>query len=147
MSTSAIGTIKDALVAALKLRANLAGVNIFSGFVGVEEAGVECIALEDARLVEVAAAMGGNRIETWEIDGEVAAVKPWTGGTTELTIKAARDRAVALLAEIETHLNDTYAGELPSAQLIGAELSDLIGAEGRVCVISFTLSMQQMKNP
>ncbi|MBU0630998.1 MAG: hypothetical protein KKC80_08855, partial [Candidatus Margulisbacteria bacterium] len=71
MSTSQVGTVIDAIRAALILRANLSGVNVFSGPVSHEEAGEECIAFGDMRLVDGTLAMGGKRKGTWDIDGEI----------------------------------------------------------------------------
>lgn len=146
MSTSAVGSVLDTIVAALKALSGLTGVNVFSGPVGAEEAGREWIIFDEARLVEVAAAMGGNREETWDVDGALMAAKPWQG-TTELSIEAARDRALAILAEIETHLNDTYTGNLPDVELTNARLTQDFGPEGRSCLIEFTFRLLTIKNP
>ena len=145
MSTSSLGTTLDAVQAGLAARPGLADVNVFSGPVSIEEAGQECIAFGDARLNEEAMAMGGNRWEVWTIDGELRVVKTWEGSTEE-TIKAARDRALELFAEIETYLNDTYTGDLPDVEVSSGELQQLIGGEGRVCRLIFTLQMKDEKN-
>ena len=147
MSTSAIGTTIDDIRAGLASRAGLSEVNVFSGTVPVEEAGRECIALGYATLSEVAAAMGGVREETWTLAGsEIRVIAGWQGDT-EATIKAARDRALEILAEVEGYLNDTYTGSLPSAQLTGAELSQNFVAEGRECRVTFELTIENIKNP
>ena len=145
MSTSSLGTVLDAIRAALILRSNLTGVSVFSGPVSLEEAGQECIAFGDARLDENAMAMGGNRWEVWNIEGEIRIVKPWAG-STEQTIKAARDRALALFAEIETHVNDTYKGALPDVEVSSGSMEQWSG-EGRICRLLFTLQMKDDKNP
>jgi hypothetical protein len=146
MSTSAIGTVLDAIRAALVLRVGLLDVNVFSGPVPLETAGLECIAFGDGKLKEAEDTMGGNREETWEVEGETCANKSWEG-TVEATIKAARDRAVALLAELESHLNDTYDGDYPNVDLTAGEMVQEFTAEGRRCSIYFTLTVTAHKNP
>lgn len=147
MTTSAIGTTIDAIRAGLASRSGLSEVNVFSGTVPVEEAGRECIALGYATLSEEAAAMGGTREETWTVTGsEIRVVTPWQR-YTEATIKAARDRALEILAEVEGYLNDTYVGTLPDAQLTAAELSQNFVAEGRECRVTFEMTISGLKNP
>jgi len=146
MSTSAIGTVLDAIRAALILRAGLSGVNVFSGVVSLEEAGLECLAYDGGLLAEDSSSMGGNKLEVWDIDGEIRVFKPWAGDT-ELTIKAARDRALAIFAELETHLNDTYAGNMPDVEVIRGEIAGAYNPEGRICNLTFTMKIQALKNP
>lgn len=148
MSTSAIGTQLDAIRAGLVLRSGLSGVNVFSGPVSFEEAGLECIAFGDATLDETFGAMGGNRRETWTVKGEIRKViKSWASSTEE-TIKAARDRDLVLFAEIESYINDTYnTGTLPDANITAGELAQGFGPDGRWCSLLFDLQIRAMKNP
>lgn len=146
MSTSAIGTTLDAIRAGLVLRDGLAGVNVFSGPVAYEEAGLECIAMGDAVLTEVAFAMGGAREETWTVHAETYVLKPWAGDT-ELTIASARDRALALWAEVESYLNDTYTGSLPDASMESGEMEQGFGPDGRWCRLRFDFRVTAVKNP
>jgi len=145
MSTSAIGTTLDALCDGL--RAQLTGVNVYSADVSLEEAGLECIAFMGASLEESAAAMGGTREETWRIQAAVQTIlKPWQDDA-ERTIRAARDRALELFAEVETYCNDTYVGSYPDVEVEAGELMQTYSVEGRVCALSFTVTLRQMKNP
>jgi hypothetical protein len=146
MSTSAIGTVLDDLREALTLRVGLNGVSVYSGSVPAEEAGPECIAFGNGRLTEVELSMGGNRLETWVVGGETRVVKPWQG-TTELTIASARDRALEIFAELETHVNDTYTGALPDVTVTSAEMESDYVAEGRECRVAFELTVRAAKNP
>jgi hypothetical protein len=147
MSTSVIGSQLDAIRAGLAALPALYPVNVFSGEVSPEEAGPECIAFGNATLSEVAISMGGSREETWAVSGEVRVVQAWAGDT-ESTIAAARDRVLALLAEIETYLNDTYdGGPLPDANLTDADIQNTYGPEGRICSLGFTFSIRAHKNP
>lgn len=147
MSTSAIGTVLDALRAALILRANLTGVQVYSAAVSLEEAGLESIEFGDAELVEEELAMGGSKLETWDVEcALVGQAKPWQGDT-EATIKAARDRALALFAEVETHVNDTYTGTYPHVVVAAGKLESGYGPETRACRLTFTLRVMAVKNP
>jgi len=147
VSGTSIGTVMDALVAALSQRPNLSEVKVSSGPLSPEDAGLESIELGEARLVQSPAAMGGNVEENWNIDGDIyCSGKPYQGSDEE-TIKAARDRALVLLAELETHVNDTYAGSLPDMILTGATLTPLAFDEGRRYHLQFTLTMGNLKNP
>ena len=146
MTTSAIGSQLDAIRAGLAAVGGLSGVNIFSGVVGVEEAGQECVAFGNGTLEEVELSMGGNRLETWQIGGEVYVVKPWAG-TTETTIEAARDRALAIFALVETYINDTYSGTMPDVAVNEGEIENGYGTEGRWCLLSFGFKLRASKNP
>jgi len=146
VSTSAIGTILDAIVAGIDALGALDGVNIFSGPVlRMEEAGEEAVFLGDCRLTEVEMAMGS---ETWTIQGEViTAGKTWQG-TTEQTIKASRDRTLAIFAALETYLNDTYTSPLPDVTVTSAELIPFLSPEiGRGTSLQFELTVKASKNP
>jgi hypothetical protein len=146
MSTSQLGAVVDAIRAGLAALPGLADVNVFSGVVPVEEAGLECIAFGDGRLEEVAASMGGNREETWVIGGELRVLKTWQGDT-ESTIKAARDRGLEIFAQVETYLNDTYVGSLPDVQLTSADIYSTFVAEGREFRLAFELTIENIKTP
>ena len=146
MSTSAIGATLDAIRAGLVALPNLAEVNVFSGAIPVEEAGLKCIAFGDGDLREIAFAFGGSRQETWDITGQIRTVSAWQGDT-ESTIKAARDEALDVFAELETYLNDTYTSTLPGTQITDASISSTFGPEGRVCSIAFTFQILAVKNP
>jgi hypothetical protein len=146
MSTSAIGTVLDAIRAALVLRSGLSGVNVYTGRVSVEEAGTECIAFGGGTLTEIRQAMGGNKLETWEIGGETRVVKPWQG-TTETTIKAARDRVLAIFAQVETHINDTYTGDYPDVEISAGDIDPTFGPEGWTCSLTFSMTIRALKNP
>ena len=147
MSTSAVGTVLDDIRAALILRGALTGVNVFSGPVSEEEGGQEFVWFGNATLVETPASMGGNLFDTWEISGEVwAAMKSWQGDT-ETTIKAARDRALAVFAQIEAHINDTYVGSYPDVTITAGELRQGVIPDGRRAAVNFTLTLQDIKNP
>jgi hypothetical protein len=146
MSTSFIGTTLDSIRAGLVNLSGLSGVNVFSGSVPMEEAGLECAAFGNGRLNEESMSMGGNRLEVWTIGGEIRVVKGWQG-TTEATIKAARDRALEIAAEIESYLNDTYTGPLPYVEMTTGEIEGTFNPDGRVCSLGFEFTVKAAKNP
>lgn len=146
-TTSPIGSVLDGLRAAFALRPGLAGVNLFTGAVGLEAAGLECVVLgDDCDLSEIAATMGGGRDETWNVSGQLRIVRPWAD-SIEATFKAARDRALAVLAEIEIEINDSYTGHLPDVELAKANLNTMPAADGAECRVTFTLAVLATKNP
>jgi hypothetical protein len=142
--SDSIATVLDSLSAAWAF--HLTGVNIFSGPVGVEEAGLECVAFGNGKLVEVNLAGGGIQEETWTIGGEVRVVRSWQG-STEQTIAAARTRAEAIWAIVATSINDTYIGQLPHVDVTGGEIVSSVVAEGRECRRAFELTIQIVTNP
>ena len=146
MSTSAIGTVLDAIRAGLAARPGLTDVNVFTGPISREEAGLECIAFGEARLNEEPHTMGGNKAETWDVDGETRVVESWQGDTED-TIEAARDRALELFAEVETYLNDTYVADLPNVKVTSGSLTQDITPDGRACSLLFTMTVRAVKNP
>jgi hypothetical protein len=146
MSTSVLGTTLDAIVDGLNARPNLSTVNVFSGAVSMEEAGLECVALGSAELEESPSAMGGNRLEEWKVYGELLALAAWQGDT-ETTIRHARDRAFELFAEVESYINDTYTGSLPDVAVTAGKIDTTFGPDGRYCTLGFTLTVRYLKNP
>ena len=146
MSTSALGTALDALVAGLAALAALDGVAVVSGDIPLEDGGLEAIVLGDCELEDVALTMGGGRQETWTVEGVIRAAKPWDG-TTETTIAAARDRCLEIFAQLETYLNDTYTSQVPDISLESASLQQYPDPEQRVAVLLFKLSVLNVKNP
>lgn len=109
-TTSKIAAVEDALVAALKLRPGLAGVQVDIGPLGDENAREHIqIGVGVGASVSVQQEWGalGNRQrdESGVIHGEIYVKKPGAGASA---IRAARDRAWELLAEVEEQLRDDY---------------------------------------
>jgi hypothetical protein len=146
MSTAVVGSVLDSIRSGLVAVTALKDVNVFSGPVPLDEAGLECVAFGDARLAEEPAAMGGEREERWTVDGEIRVLKSWEG-TTETTIAAARTRALAIYAAVETYINDTYTGSLPDVSMSDGELRQSYLPDGRVCSVLFSVLIVQLKNP
>lgn len=149
MSVSQIGTVLDDIRSGLVARAGLASVGVFTGGVSETEAEgyLETIEFGDADLSESQHTAGGNRLEEWTVDGSLIARASWQGDA-EPTIKAARDRALEMFAEVETYINDTYLdGDLPDVNVTAGKMESGYGPDQRACRISFTLTVQALKNP
>lgn len=136
----------DAIRAGLVLRPGLSHAQVFSGPVGLEEAGLACIAFGEGRLSEDPFTMGGNRAEVWTIDGEARAFEV-RKATTEQTISAARSASLLLFAELESYVNDSYTGEYPDVQVTAGEMRQSFTVDGRSCSLAFTLTITAEKNP
>lgn len=139
MATSTVPAVLDALRTALDARPGLDGVSIFTGPAG-DEAGLESIEFFDVEdwSLEFANLGGSKRDEEYSLQGFVWIVKPGAG---ETTIKAARDRAIAIYIEIESQLRtDPKVGErllwaLPNTARLTQRMSD----KGRVAILEFTV--------
>jgi hypothetical protein len=117
----------DALRAALVLRAGLSGVNIFTAGVDQQSAGTEHILLgleaietdgeyETMPMAEVS--------EEYDVDGFSWVQKPGAG---ETVIKAARDRAFALLEEVSDYLTSVNTSTAATVAALGVDDARLTG--------------------
>jgi hypothetical protein len=100
-ATSRLGELIDAMAATLEARSGLAGVNILTGPASDEELGIEYIALAIGEIqLPKRFAAAGNRLalETLTIPCELQARAEGAGNPAR---KVARDRALALYAEVE----------------------------------------------
>jgi len=146
MSTSTIPAVLDALVDALKAVPGLSGVGVFSGPAG-DSGVVECIEIgSEIQITESAAGMGGIRDERFDVEGSVFAIKP---GASEAAIRAARDRAFDLFAEVETYLNDnhTVGGTCATTDISKGTVKQGYFQDGRICSIEFTVAVTSFVNP
>ena len=147
MSTTAIGTTLDAIQTGLSAVSGLSEVNVFSVPVSWEVGGEECIWMGDATFNEEESAMGGERGEVWDIEAQVWGKLCSWQGDTESTGREARDRLLDLYALIETYINDTYTGTYPNVVMTAGVLRQYNLPEGYRCVMDFTLTMGNIKNP
>lgn len=140
--TSSIPDAMDAFVAGMLLRANIisAGVQVASGYLGADSARHESIQLTSVPDAAQVWGMLGNRRrdEEYTIDGLVWAMKP---GKNEPAIKAARDRAFELLAEIEDflRLDPTIGGTTKVSELTAYPVDQGANEEGRWCQLDFEI--------
>lgn len=144
-ATSAVPALLDALQSALSERDGLTGVTILSGPGSADDLELEYImlGLSNPQLNSTQRYKGmGNayKEESIRFTNELRANYPGKG---ETAIRAVRDRAYAMLAEVEDCLRVTYT--LGLAKVDVAELTDhdtQQGADdkGRVCLISFAIT-------
>lgn len=148
MSVSQIGTVLDSIRAGLVARAGLVSVGVFTGGVSEKEAEgyLELIEFGDADLSESPSRHGGTRQEEWSIEASLIGRASWQSDA-ETTIKAARDRALEMFAEVESYINDTYTGSLPDVDVTAGKMESGYGPEHRACRITFTLTITGEKNP
>lgn len=140
MATSVVPAFLDAFRARLLARPGLAGVQVATGPLA-EDTALESIQLFRVDIDQVWAAQGGrSREETGTLTGAIWIVKP---GADEPTIKTARDRAYALLAEIESDLraDPSVNGTVRVAQLASADLTQGVNESGRVAQVTFTVNL------
>ena len=139
-----IGTVLDALVSLLVDDASLYGVNVYSGIVTADEAGLECIAFGNGTLAQIDFSIGTDAQceETWTIGGEVYVAPHSWEGTIEETISASRERALTVLKALKDCIRDNYLSAYPSIRLTSAELEGTIGPDGRMYRIPFELTIE-----
>jgi hypothetical protein len=146
MSTSTIPAFLNELVDTLATLHGLQTVTVSSGRAG-PTAALEQVAV--GSVVEVddqPLTMGGNRLETYTVSGELIIEKPGAG---EDAIRNARDRAFEVYAVIETYLNDypTVGDTVVHAQLQRNQVRNNIALDGRSCEIDFEIQVRAAKNP
>jgi hypothetical protein len=145
MSTSSIPTVLDELRTKLMAVTALAGVTVSTAPLGTEDP-PEAIVFSDVSLSEELLAMGTTRRETYTIDGMVYIQKPGAG---EMAIKAARDRAFAILAEVETYLTDnpTINSKCLDSDLKSVKLTQAVAPNIRIAFIEFGIKVDAIKTP
>lgn len=101
----------------LKARPGLSGVLVYGAPIGANDRINEAIAFIDIDTVEASAALGNrSREEDYTIEGVIEVNQPGAGDDIA---DAARDRAVAILAEIEAEVRERPdAGVNPPGQQI-----------------------------
>lgn len=135
-TTSAIPAFKSALVDALIRRTGLAGVQILSA-PEFKEIAYESIQFHDVSGDQEWAGATRNREEEFDVDGMVWAAKP---GSDEAIYREVRDRAFALLAEVEDELRTSprVGNTVRLAEVTHIETTEGADPEqGRVCRIDF----------
>ena len=136
----------DAFVAGMLLRANIisAAVQVASGYLGADSARHESIQLTDVTNATQSWGMVGNRRrdEEYTLNGLVWAMK---AGKNEAVIKAARDRAFELLAEIEDYLrlDPTIGATTKVSELSAYPFEQGANEEGRYCQIDFQITCKK----
>lgn len=138
----------DALVTNLKARPGLTGVQVWSAPIATDEFELEAIAFIDVLTDEESAALGDRRREEiYTIEGVIEVNKPGMGDDVA---KEARDRAAALLSEIETEIrDDTTQGLSPTvvrrSEIVTINLRQRIREKYRRCIIEFDIAVYHRK--
>lgn len=143
-TASSLGAFLDAVRAALLARPGLAGVRIFTAPVGEQDIGAENIvfAVEKTRVdQDYPTVPQRESFETYNVEGRIWIVTPGGG---EAAIKAARDRALAILTQVQSECiaNDTMTGSVRDVLLISYELEQFALDGARDCRIAFILKVQ-----
>lgn len=125
------------------LRGPLTGVNVFTAHPG-DEAGTEAVILHTVRNHQSPQGFGAPHLreETYVVEGVVFIAR---GGAGETVIKDARDRATALLVEVETQVRDDpkISGTVASAQIGDQVLEQGFNADlGRFAQWRFEIEVQ-----
>ena len=153
-TASTVGTFLDALRTVLVARDGLSGVNVFTGSVDHLSVGEEAIvfAVEAQEADYDLPTM--TQVETFEeytVEGRTWVVKPGAG---ETVIKAARDRAFALLEEVHDYvasLNSTAAFvaalTVDKVAVTGWRMEQLPGDGYRDCRLYFNLYVRAHFTP
>lgn len=147
MSTSTIHTVLAELQAGLSARSGLVGVDVFSAPMGDEAFGsLEAIEFTTIQLNENPLTMGGTRLEEYTLAGVLSCLSPGAGETTAQEV---RERAMDLWGEVESYLADdtTINGLCLMAQPRMTNVDQGYSAEGRVCLLSFEISVRANKTP
>ena len=159
MPATALPALLDALVAALQARGGLAGVSVYSCPVSPEDLGKEAIefAAETDVTQEVAAMSSTDVEETFDVKGSIICFTPMPAGVTKVaTINAAakkvRDRACAILGEVESELaaNDTVTATVRDARTTSIKVSQGLAPEGQLgrwCAIEFVVTAEALTTP
>ncbi len=146
------GAALDALANLLQARADtdgnaLAGVAVRSAAaLRADAATREAIELWDTEADEDWRVLGNRRRgEKYRLHGSAYALK---AGTGEATIRAVRDRAVAILDELKDVLADdpTLGGAVRVAALVRSRIDQDFNDSGRWCLIEFWVECEQHLN-
>lgn len=145
VTTSSVPAFLDALADTLAARADLVGVNVFSGPVSDTAAGKESIQLDSADGTQVGTAGNGGRSESYDASGLIYIVRATPPGQIEQSIRDCRDRAFAILAAIEDELrtNHTLNQTVRRAEITAYPFDQGAAPDGgRAARISFTIHVE-----
>lgn len=159
MSTTTLPTFLDALVAALQLRAGLAGVLVFSCPVAPEHLGTEGIEFaEEVSVTQQRAAMGSTHVEEeYPVSGSILVLasipkKASLAESINAAAKVARDRCAAILEEVTDELatNDAMTATVRDVRIASQTWRQGMAPEGqmgRACWCEFSLEVTAHVTP
>ena len=148
-TVATLPTFCDSIVAALKLRAGLAGVNVYSGPVDDLSAGKEAIVFGVEMISAENTFETMPQVECWEafdVTGWTWVSKPGAG---ETAIKTARDRAFAILEELVDYLASVNTSTAATQAALGVDdarvtawrLTQFFGDGTRDCKLEYTVTV------
>ena len=135
-----IGAYKDALAVALGLRAGLSGVTVYAAYVHTDDLKREAIVLGNwtQTFEQITQGADGSYEEVYSIECSIVSKRVESP-------KAARDRALAIMEEVQAELEEdhTVGGTAWLSQFSGHTGEETYDAEGgRRCVLQFTIDMK-----
>ncbi len=139
-SSSPLATLRTNLQTQLRARAGLTGVTVMRHSVPPDQLpDSEHIMLLAAAARQEFAAHGASHLEEAQLDFRIRARKPGAG---ETVADAAEDRALALLAEVETQLRDdaTVNGAVMVAWVAEYGIEPDVEPGHRICTITGTIA-------
>lgn len=150
VQTSPLPRFMDALIDRLTPRDELAGVSVTSGPLPAASRPPESIELWDADEDQETQTTGRRKNSTFTVNGAVMVETPGVG---EEAIRRGRDRAFALLAEVEIALRESVAGTVVadgdgtptarSAALSTLSLRQGANTEGVLMMLTFTIAAEK----
>lgn len=140
--TTRLFVIKDALADGLAARPGMASVYVGTGWMAGTQPPEEWLILLDASAPQEYGAMGGAGLgldEAGQIDGQLQVSK---SGAGEDVLRAARERAAALLGELELLLAEdrTVGGLVSDIRLGNLSVRDEPADQARLCLVTFSLA-------
>ena len=150
MGTWTAPTFVDTLKARLEARAGLAGVQVNSAPMGdsTKPEAITFHAIEGEQEFRTLGRGPNTKDDSYTVWATVWINKP---GQNEAVAKSARDRADAILGEVEdelrlaateTALNAALGGQLHHLNLANIDLEQTANAEGRVAQVTFRISVR-----
>lgn len=148
-AVSTVPAFLDAMVTALKLRAGLSGVQVFTAATDALSEGEEAIVFgvegiqSDANYPTMPMVRAD---EVYEVTGRVWIVKHGSG---EAVIKAARDRAFAILDEVATEMatNDTMTGTVRDCRIVNWSIDQAPAPKVRDVRLAFAVRVSASFDP
>ena len=158
-SVTTIGTFLDAFRMALTERAGLANVNIYTAYVSDEDMGAESIVLswgDPEADYDYTVGTAQDKVgEEFEVPCRIWVTRH---GAAESDIKAARDRALALIEEVHDQLAVAYTNRVDRSSALGVDTAFIdnwrleqrmggSGDVGRDCRLFFTIRCKARFTP
>lgn len=148
--TTTVHAVMCALQSQLSGLAGLAGVSVFSGDVTGDTPREAILLTNIEEWSQEWGAIGNLRVrESYTVEGLLGIIR---AGAGEATIQAARERAIDIIAEIQSYLRSsvihgddvdgiTLQGLVQRAVFVPNRLTDLLHADGHLCLVEFGVAI------